>query len=107
LKLAAAACQRRPGAPSPASKQESALIKGASPFIAGELSLADLYLAPAVFYVSLTPDMASLLDIEGFADWWAKVQALQCFKASDRQSLRYSVHRQSYEQTPGIIQGIT
>src|SRR5277367_2066221 len=30
--------------------------KGASPFIAGELSLADCYLAPVIFYVSLTPD---------------------------------------------------
>jgi glutathione S-transferase len=54
--------------------------KGGSPFIAGELSLADLYLAPVVFYVSLTPDMAGLLEIAGFADWWAKVQALQSFK---------------------------
>jgi len=54
--------------------------KGASPFVAGELSLADLYLAPVVFYVSLTPDMAGLLEIPGFADWWAKVQALQSFK---------------------------
>jgi glutathione S-transferase len=32
--------------------------KGDSRFIAGELSLADLYLAPVLFYVSLTPDAA-------------------------------------------------
>ena len=55
-------------------------LKGASPFIAGELSLADLFLAPIVFYVSLTPDMAGLLEIDGFADWWARVQALKSFQ---------------------------
>ena len=54
--------------------------KGSSPFIAGELSLADLYLAPIVFYVSLTPDKDTVLDIDGFPDWWAKMQALQSFK---------------------------
>jgi glutathione S-transferase len=54
--------------------------KGSSPFIAGELSLADLYLAPIVFYVSLTPDKEALFDIDGFADWWTKTQALQSYK---------------------------
>lgn len=54
--------------------------KGASPFIAGELSLADLYLAPIAFYVSLTPDKDAVFDVEGFAEWWAKIQALQSFK---------------------------
>ena len=54
--------------------------KGSSPFIAGELSLADLYLAPIVFYVSLTPDKEALFDIDGFADWWTKMQALQSYK---------------------------
>ena len=54
--------------------------KGKSPFIAGELSLADLYLAPIMFYVSLTPDKEALFDIDGFADWWTKMQALQSYK---------------------------
>jgi len=54
--------------------------KGSSPFIAGELSLADLYLAPIVFYVSLTPDKEALFEIDGFADWWTKMQALQSYK---------------------------
>jgi glutathione S-transferase len=54
--------------------------KGASPFIAGDLSLADLYLAPIVFYVSLTPDKDALFNVEGFADWWAGMQALKSFK---------------------------
>jgi len=54
--------------------------KGSSPFIAGELSLADLYLAPIIFYVSLTPDKDALFDVDGFADWWARIQALPSFK---------------------------
>ena len=54
--------------------------KGASPFIAGDLSLADLYLAPIAFYVSLTPDKDALFDVPGFADWWSKIQALPSFK---------------------------
>ena len=57
--------------------------KGSSPFIAGELSLADLYLAPILFYVSLTPDKAALFDADGLADWWAKIQALQSFKETE------------------------
>lgn len=56
--------------------------KGASPFIAGDLSLADLYLAPIAFYVSLTPDKDAVFDVEGFADWWARIQALPSFKAT-------------------------
>jgi glutathione S-transferase len=54
--------------------------KGASTFIAGELSLADLYLAPLAFYVSLTPDEDAVFDIPRFAEWWAKVQALPSYK---------------------------
>ena len=54
--------------------------KGESMFIAGDLSLADLFLAPVVFYVSLTPDFAGLLDIRGFPDWWKDVQRLKSFQ---------------------------
>ena len=54
--------------------------KGSSPFIAGELSLADLYLAPIAFYVALTPDQDAVFDVDGFADWWTKIQALPSFK---------------------------
>jgi glutathione S-transferase len=39
--------------------------KGLSPFIAGELSLADLYLAPIAFYVSLTPDKDVVFNVDG------------------------------------------
>jgi glutathione S-transferase len=54
--------------------------KGASRFIAGDLSLADLFLAPLAFYVSLTPDKDVVFDVDGFAGWWATVQALPSFK---------------------------
>jgi glutathione S-transferase len=54
--------------------------KGSSPFIAGDLSLADLYLAPIAFYASLTPDKEALFAVEGFADWWTRTQALQSYK---------------------------
>ena len=53
--------------------------KGASPFIAGELSLADLYLAPILAYVALTPDKDLLFDLEGLDEWWTRVQALPSF----------------------------
>lgn len=56
--------------------------KGSSPFIAGDLSLADLYLAPIVFYVSLTPDARTVFDIEGFSDWWTRIQALPSFQST-------------------------
>jgi glutathione S-transferase len=54
--------------------------KGESPFIAGDLSLADLYLAPIMFYISLTPDKDALFSVEGFADWWSHLEALPSFK---------------------------
>ncbi len=53
--------------------------RGASPFIAGELSLADLYLAPIAFYVALTPDKDAVFDVPGFAEWWERTQALPSF----------------------------
>ena len=56
--------------------------KGDSPFVAGELSLADLYLAPVLAYVSLTPDAKSVFEVKGFADWWARVQALKSFQTT-------------------------
>ena len=56
--------------------------KGSSPFIAGELSLADLYLAPIAFYVSLTPDKEAVFAPDGFADWWEAIQGLDSFKST-------------------------
>jgi len=56
--------------------------RGSSPFIAGELSLADLFLAPVLFYVSLTPDKDAVLGAEGLADWWARVEALPSYRST-------------------------
>jgi glutathione S-transferase len=53
--------------------------KGSSPFIAGDLSLADFYLAPIAFYVGLTPDKDALFEVSGFKDWWARIQAEPAF----------------------------
>ncbi len=57
-------------------------VKGTDPFIAGELSLADLYLAPIIAYVAMTPDANALFDAPGFAGWWTAIQALPSFKAT-------------------------
>ncbi len=54
--------------------------RGASPFIAGVLSLADLYLAPIAAYVAMTPDAKTLFTVPGFAEWWAQIQALESFE---------------------------
>ena len=56
--------------------------KGDSDFLAGALSLSDLYLAPIVFYVSLTPDANTVFNVDGFADWWTKIQALKSFQST-------------------------
>ena len=56
--------------------------RGASPFIAGALSLADLFLAPILFYVSLTPDRDAIFGAEGFAEWWDRVEALPSYRAT-------------------------
>ena len=56
--------------------------RGDSPFIAGGLSLADLYLAPVIAYVAMTQDKDAVLGIEGFSEWWDRVQALPSFKTT-------------------------
>jgi glutathione S-transferase len=53
-----------------------------SPFLAGDLSLADLYLAPLAHYVSLTPDAPAVFAVAGFAAWWTRVQALPSYQAT-------------------------
>lgn len=53
--------------------------KGGSPFIAGELSLADLHLAPIVAYVAMTPDKDAIFVAEAFAEWWRKIEAQPSF----------------------------
>ena len=57
-------------------------VRGDSPFIAGDLSLADLYLAPIAAYIALTPDKDHLFAAPGFSGWWGAVQAMPSFTAT-------------------------
>jgi glutathione S-transferase len=57
--------------------------RGEHHWIAGDLSLADLYLAPIMFYVSLTPDKDAVFDVPGFSDWWMRVGALHSFQQTE------------------------
>jgi glutathione S-transferase len=57
--------------------------RGDKPFIAGELSLADLYLAPILFYVSLTPDKDVVFDIPGLPNWWSRVGTLDSYRKTE------------------------
>lgn len=56
--------------------------KGSSPFIAGDLSLADLYLAPVLSYVALTPDRDQLFTGPGFKEWWDRIEALPSYQST-------------------------
>ena len=61
--------------------------RGERRWIAGDLSLADLYLAPIMFYVSLTPDKDAVFDVPGFSDWWMRVGALPATSRPSRNSV--------------------
>ena len=56
--------------------------RGASPFIAGDLSLADLYLAPIMAYLAHTPDFSAFLTVPGLPDWWTAIQALPSYRST-------------------------
>ena len=59
-------------------------MRGADRFIAGaEPSLADLYLAPIVAYVVMTPHSQEFLALPGMAAWWNAVTALPSFRSTE------------------------
>ena len=59
-------------------------IRGGDRFIAGpEVSLADLYLAPIVAYLVLTPHRDEFLALPGMSAWWDAVTARESFKATE------------------------
>ena len=59
-------------------------IKGDDPWIAGgKPSLADFFLGPILFYISLTPDAERLMAVPGVADWWAAINEVESFKATE------------------------
>jgi glutathione S-transferase len=59
-------------------------IRADDPWIAGaNPSHADFLLAPIMFYISLTPDGERLLAVPGMADWWAAINDVESFKATE------------------------
>ena len=59
-------------------------LRGSDSFLAGgNLSIADLYLAPLCFYIGLTPDAGELFGVDGFGAWWERVQALPSYKSTE------------------------
>ena len=59
-------------------------IRGSSPFMAGEsLSIADLYLAPVLAYVAMTPHADEfLVEDARTAAWWQRVSARESFRVT-------------------------
>jgi glutathione S-transferase len=45
-------------------------------------SLADFFLGPLAFYVSITPDAETLLTERRIHAWWNRLKALETFKAT-------------------------
>lgn len=59
-------------------------IRGGDRFIAGpDVSLADLYLAPIMAYVVLTPHADEMLALPGLRGWWDAVTERDSFKATE------------------------
>lgn len=58
--------------------------RGASPWLAGDTpTLADYFLAPLMFYVSLTPDADRLFAVPGMSPWWRAMAEIESFKATE------------------------
>ena len=58
--------------------------KNGDPWLAGaNPSLADYFLAPICFYVSLTPDADTVFAVDGTGDWWKRMQDVDSFKPTE------------------------
>lgn len=58
--------------------------KGNAKWLAGDdCTLADYFLAPIIFYISLTPDADTLLGVPGVSDWWRDMQEVPAFKPTE------------------------
>ena len=58
-------------------------IKGDAPYLAGAaLSIADLYLAPLVAYVAMTPHKDEFLALPGMSRWWETISRSDSFKTT-------------------------
>lgn len=59
-------------------------IKGGDKWLAGgKPSLADFFLAPIIFYITLTPDADQVLAVPGVKDWWAAINEVESFKKTE------------------------
>ena len=59
-------------------------IRGDSKWIAGERpSLADFFLGPICFYVSLVDDAGKVFDVPGFTEWWQQMQQIESFRNTE------------------------
>ena len=59
-------------------------IRGDSAFLAGDKpTLADFYLAPICFYVGLTDEADKLFAVDGFADWWQRMQDVSSYRKTE------------------------
>ena len=57
--------------------------KGKADWLAGDSpSLADYFLGPLAFYVSITPDAEALLTEQRVHAWWNRMKAFETFKAT-------------------------
>ena len=58
-------------------------IQGSDPFLAGPaVSLADLYLAPIMAYVALTPHKNEFMALPGMQAWWTLISNRESFRAT-------------------------
>ena len=58
-------------------------IQGSDPFLAGPtVSLADLYLAPIMAYVALTPHKNEFMALPGMPAWWTLISNRESFRAT-------------------------
>jgi glutathione S-transferase len=53
-------------------------------WLAGDApTLADYFLGPILFYVSLTPDAEEVMSVPGVKEWWAAMSAHETFRATE------------------------
>jgi glutathione S-transferase len=63
--------------------QELLKLRGNDAYFAGaQPSIGDLYLAPICSYISMTPDADAVFAVDGFAAWWARIQAMPAYQAT-------------------------
>jgi len=64
--------------------REQMKIRGDSDYLAGaKPTLADFYVAPVCFFISLTDEADKLLAADGVADWWQRMQDVQSYRNTE------------------------